>query len=96
MENPNVSDALNTRLSILLAEARNTDLVGLSKQNPSRLSLLLAARFEYDVQKGGFAQLIYNMNGNFLGGMEDMLIQSNVRRARALCAGHQGLPFRQA
>lgn len=78
MENPNVSDALNTRLSILLGEGRKADLVALSQQDPSRLALLLAARFEYDVRKGGFAQLIYNMNGNFLGDLEDMLIQSNA------------------
>ncbi len=83
MEDTNVSDALNTRLSILLAEARNADPVAQSQQNPSRLSLLLAARFEYDVRKGGFAQLIYNMNGNCLGAIEDMLIRSNASVAHA-------------
>ena len=45
----------------------------LAAREPARLAHYLAARFEYDVRKGGFAQLIYNMQGECLAEMEDML-----------------------
>lgn len=34
---------------------------------------MLAARFDYDVRKGGFAQLLYNMHGQLLREVEDMI-----------------------
>ena len=71
-----MSDALNSRpfdrqLAVLLVESRSVDW----PQAPAaRLPYLLAARFDYDVKQGGFAQLLYNLQGNCLGEMEDMLI----------------------
>ncbi len=42
------------------------------------LPYLLAAKFNYDVKQGGFAQLLYNMQGNFLAEIEDMLIAASA------------------
>jgi hypothetical protein len=44
---------------------------------------VLAARFDYDVTKGGFAQFLYNMQGELLGEVEDMLIGANAVVAHA-------------
>lgn len=46
--------------------------------DPKRRNLVLAARFEYDVRKGGFAQFFYNMHGELLGEVEDMLLAANA------------------
>ena len=75
-----MSDALNSRpldqqLAALLVESRSVDW----QQAPvERLPYLLAARFDYDVKQGGFAQLLYNMQGNCLGEMEDLLIAAQA------------------
>jgi hypothetical protein len=46
---------------------------------PSKaLPYLLAVKFNYDVKQGGFSQLLYNMQGNFLAEIEDMLIAANA------------------
>ncbi len=47
-----------------------------------RLPYLLAARFDYDVKQGGFAQLLYNMQGNCLGEIEDLLIAAQAAVAQ--------------
>ena len=73
---------LQKRLAELLAEARELDLSKLSASDPARLLLLLAARFDYDVRQGGFAQLLYNLNGDFLAEVEDMLVAAAARIAR--------------
>ncbi len=73
---------LQKRLSELLAEARTLDLSEVAQKQPAKLLLLLAARFEYDVRQGGFAQLLYNMNGNFLAEIEDMLLAASAPVAR--------------
>lgn len=75
-----MSDALSSRpfdrqLAALLVESYSVDW----QQVPAeRLPHLLAARFDYDVKQGGFAQLLYNMQGNCLGEIEDMLIAAQV------------------
>jgi hypothetical protein len=46
--------------------------------SPLTLPYLLAVKFNYDVKQGGFAQLLYNMQGNFLPDIEDMLIAANT------------------
>ena len=45
------------------------------------LAHLLAARFNYDVQQGGFSQLLFNMRGECLAEIEDMLITANAAEA---------------
>ncbi len=42
---------------------------------------LLAARFWYDISQGGFSQLLFNLQGEYLHETEDMLIG-----AQACCA----------
>lgn len=46
--------------------------------DPKRRNLVLAARFEYDVRKGGFAQPIYNTHGELLSEIEDILLAANA------------------
>jgi len=42
------------------------------------LPYLLAVKFNYDVKQGGFAQFIYNLQGEFLADVENMLIAANA------------------
>jgi hypothetical protein len=42
------------------------------------LPYMLAVKFNYDVKQGGFSQLLYNMQGEFLAQIEDMLIAANA------------------
>jgi hypothetical protein len=46
--------------------------------SPAGLPYLLAVKFNYDVKQGGFSQLLYNLQGEFLADMEDMLIAANA------------------
>jgi hypothetical protein len=46
------------------------------------LPYLLATKFNYDVKQGGFSQLFYNMQGDFLAETEDMLIAANAAVAQ--------------
>jgi|SRR6516164_3908824 len=46
------------------------------------LPYLLAVKFNYDVKQGGFSQLLFNMQGNFLPEIEDMLIAANATVAQ--------------
>lgn len=48
------------------------------RQSAATLRHLLAIKFNYDVKQGGFAQLIYNMQGNYLADIEDMLVDANA------------------
>jgi hypothetical protein len=70
--------AATTRLDALLAELRASDLAQVKARDRDRFLLLLAVRFEHDVRQGGFAQLFYNLNGAYLGEMEDMLLEANA------------------
>ncbi len=76
------NEQLQKRLAELLAEARKLDLSEVAQNEPAKLLLLLAARFEHDVRQGGFAQLLYNMSGNFLAEIEDMLVAASAPVAR--------------
>lgn len=49
---------------------------------PAVLQRLLAARFSYHVQKGGFAQLLFNTKGTFLREIEQMLVSLGATRAQ--------------
>ena len=75
-------EQLQRRFAELLAEARRLDLSEVGQKEPTKLLLLLAARFEYDVRQGGFAQLLYNMKGDFLAEIEDMLVAASAPVAR--------------
>ncbi len=79
-----MSDALNSRpfdqqLAALLVESHSIDWQDAPAE---RLPYLLAARFDYDVKQGGFAQLLYNMQGNCLGEIEDLLIAAQAAVAQ--------------
>jgi hypothetical protein len=55
-----------------------TELKSAASGYSSGLPYLLATKFNYDVNQGGFSQLLYNMQGNFLAEIEDMLIAANA------------------
>ncbi|MES2572356.1 MAG: hypothetical protein V4710_20165 [Verrucomicrobiota bacterium] len=76
------NQSFEKRFARLLAESRDLNLAEAARRDPSRLLFLLAARFGYDVQQGGFAQLLYNMNGNFLDKIEEMLVIASAPVAR--------------
>lgn len=56
-----------------LAELEQT-----ASESLAALPFLLAVKFNYDVQQGGFAQLLYNLRGEFLANVEDMLIAAGA------------------
>lgn len=58
------------------------ELESAARDSSTRLPYLLAAKFNYDVKQGGFSQLLYNMQGNFLAEIEDMLIAANAALAQ--------------
>jgi hypothetical protein len=59
-----------------------TELENVARGSSTALPYLLAVKFNYDVRQGGFAQLLYNMQGNFLAEIEDMLIAANATVAQ--------------
>lgn len=68
---------------------------------PAMLPYLLAVKFNYDVKQGGFAQLLYNLRGEFLAEVEDMLIAANAAvahdhwvRAATICLEDKPAYFR--
>jgi hypothetical protein len=65
-------------LAYLANEMRGCGPEELAALEPNRRELVLAARFDYDVRKGGFAQFFYNMHGELLREVEDMLIRANA------------------
>jgi hypothetical protein len=69
-------------MSSLRVESEGYDWAALSAEQPARRHHLLAARFEYEVRQGGFTQLIYNMRGNLLADIEDMLIAASAPLAQ--------------
>ena len=60
-----------------LAELERT-----ASESPVSLPYLLAVKFNYDVNQGGFAQLLYNLQSEFLADVEDMLIAAGAAVAR--------------
>jgi hypothetical protein len=74
-----VSDnGLEQFLAELAEEYRAADRDTLLRSDPLKFQLCLAGRFAHDVGRGGFAQLLYNMNGNHLAEVEDMLIAAKA------------------
>lgn len=74
MSIPLTKEEAEARLSLLLTQASVENLKDVAATNPTRLPYLLAALFNYDVKQGGSSQLLFNMRGDFLGELEDMLI----------------------
>jgi hypothetical protein len=77
------------------------ELVAAAKESPTTLPYLLATKFNYDVNQGGFAQLLFNLQGEFLAEVEEMLIAANSLvahayyvRAIAICLENQEECFR--
>ena len=58
------------------------ELERFATDSPAALHYLLAIKFNYDVKQGGFAQLLFNMHGEFLADVEDMLIAANAAVAQ--------------
>jgi hypothetical protein len=58
------------------------ELEAAARGTSAGLPYLLAVKFNYDVKQGGFSQLLYNMKGNFLAEIEDMLIAANAAVAQ--------------
>ena len=54
------------------------ELENVAAGDATGLPYLLAVKFSYDVQQGGFSQLLYNLQGNFLRETEDMLLAANA------------------
>jgi hypothetical protein len=57
------------------------ELQAVASGSPAVLPYLLAVTFNYDVKQGGFAQLLYNLGGEFLADVEDMLIAAGAGSA---------------
>ena len=77
------------------------ELEDAAARRPAGLPWLLAAKFDYDVKQGGFAQLLYNLQGHFLRDVEDMLIAAGAPvahdhyvRAITLCLADKAAYFR--
>lgn len=68
-------------LGLLLPEAFSTDLQALSSTDPDRAALLAVARFEYEVKKGGFAQLVFNLRNTGLDTLGHALVYAGASAA---------------
>ncbi len=73
-------------LGMLLREAFSTDLTALSSTDPDRAALLAVARFEYEVKKGGFAQLLFNLRNTGLETLGQALVYAGGSVAAQLYA----------
>lgn len=47
-----------------------------------KLVMLLAKLFYYNITQGGFAQLLFNLQGAYLAEIEEMLVAANAPVAR--------------
>ncbi len=72
-----------------------------ASKTPAALPYLLATKFNYDVKQGGFAQLLYNLQGEFLANIKEMLAAANAAvaldyfvRAVKLCLENEADYFR--
>jgi hypothetical protein len=88
-------------LGTAIEDAFNTDLAVLSTTHPGRAALFAVARFEYEVKKGGFAQLLFNMRNQGVEVLGHALVYAGAKEAAqaygaalALCrqdpAGYHG------
>ncbi|MFO0953908.1 MAG: hypothetical protein U0835_22680 [Isosphaeraceae bacterium] len=66
------------RDSLLYRSVPLAELQKCATSSPAVLPFLLAVKFNYDVKQGGFAQLLYNLRGEFLADTEDMLLAANA------------------
>ncbi|MFZ6781303.1 DMP19 family protein [Undibacterium sp. Ji83W] len=77
----NLQAAIVIQLNLWLASTSSGNWQELASTHAAHLPHLLAARFDYDVRQGGFAQFLYNMRGHLLAQIEDMLITANAHIA---------------
>lgn len=72
-------------LSRMFHALRDKQLAGepISPEAEPPLPNLLAARFWYDISQGGFSQLLFNLQGEYLHETEDMLIAAQASCAHA-------------
>ena len=61
-----------------IGQQAGDDKTRIATTYPNLLQPYLATLFDYDVHQGGFAQLIYNLRGEFLPQTEDMLIAASA------------------
>ncbi|MFZ6743653.1 DMP19 family protein [Undibacterium sp. JH2W] len=73
-----LQDAIDAQLQLWLTTTDSGDWQALASSHARQLPHLLAARFDYDIRQGGFAQFLYNMRGHLLAQIEDMLIAASA------------------
>ncbi|MBA4066441.1 MAG: hypothetical protein C0501_22555 [Isosphaera sp.] len=73
-----MADAAAQRDSLPYRPVPLAELERAASESPAALPYLLAVKFNYDVKQGGFAQLMYNLRGEFLAGIEDMLLAAGA------------------
>lgn len=77
------TDAVSVELDRLALAIRDTAHARGGMTPPEELHLVcLAQFFRYHVEQGGFAQLLYNLQGEYLEDIERMLIASSAPVAR--------------
>ncbi len=73
-----MADPENQRNSLPYRQVPLAELQAVASESPASLPYLLATKFNYDVKQGGFAQILYNLRGEFLADIEDLLIAANA------------------
>jgi hypothetical protein len=76
------AEQIEQLLAELVAQTRLADWSEVARRSFVPLAHLLAARFAHDVDNGGFAQLLYNMGGEYLPEIEDMLFAAQAENAQ--------------
>jgi hypothetical protein len=79
------SETLRAKLAEIrraIEQQAGSDKARIAANRPNLLQPYLATLFDYDVHQGGFAQLIYNLRGEFLPQTEDMLIAAGASLAQ--------------
>lgn len=78
MPTDKLQNAIDTQLQSWLTITDSGDWQAIASTHAQQLPHLLAARFDYDISQGGFAQFLYNMRGHLLAQIEDMLIAARA------------------
>lgn len=78
MPTDKLQNAIDTQLQSWLTTTDSGDWQAIASIHAQQLPHLLAARFDYDIRQGGFAQFLYNMRGHLLAQIEDMLIAARA------------------
>jgi|GEM_PF-2012109 len=73
-----LQDTIDAQLQLWLSITDSGDWQAIASTHAQQLPHLLAARFDYDIRQGGFAQFLYNMRGHLLAQIEDMLIAARA------------------